>query len=413
MTANSESQPSSSIPSRRFPDRFTWGTATAAHQIEGGNWNNDWWAFEHSEGSGVAEPSGDACDSWNRWNQDADIVASLGLDNYRFSIEWSRIEPEEGEWSIAALDHYARMCDGLRERGIDPVVTFHHFTNPRWLAARGGWESADTAERFATFCKRAASHLGHDRIARACTINEPNIVAFCGWVLGVFPPGVSDMATALKVGANFIEAHRLSVQAIRAAAPGVPVGLTLSMQEWTAVGESPEDLAAAQAHIDGARGHMEDVFLAATEGDDFIGVQTYSRGRWGSGGMLGAEDGVETLIMGYEYWPQSLAATIRRAWEVTGGRVPIVVTENGIGTDDDEQRIRYTRTALEGVLDCLAEGIDVRGYTYWSLLDNFEWAFGYGPRFGLVDVDRRTFVRSPKPSATWYASVARSNALPA
>lgn len=411
--APTESAESTEPTARTFPDGFAWGTATAAHQIEGGNWNNDWWAFEHTSGSGVAEPSGDACDSWNRWAEDADIVAGLGLDNYRFSLEWSRIEPEDGEWSTAALDHYARQCDGLRDRGIDPVVTFHHFTTPRWLSARGGWESAETVERFAAFCERAATHLGPDRIARACTINEPNIVAFCGWVLGVFPPGRSDLGVARRVGEHFVDAHRRSVEAIRAAVPGVPVGLTLSMQEWTPVGDTAEDLAAARARIDEARGLMEDVFLAATGGDDFVGVQTYSRGRWGPHGMLGPEEGVERLVMGYEFWPQSLAATIRRAWEVTGGRLPIVVTENGIGTDDDDQRIRYTRAALEGVLDCLAEGIDVRGYTYWSLLDNFEWAFGYGPRFGLVEVDRRTFARTPKPSAAWYGSVARANALPA
>mgnify|MGYP000872481814 CR=1 FL=1 len=152
-----------------FPEGFSWGTATAAHQIEGGNWNNDWWAFEHTDGSGTSEPSGDACDSWHRWETDADIVASLGLDSYRFSIEWSRIEPEPGLWSIAALDHYARQCDGLRARGIDPVVTFHHFSSPRWVAAAGGWESDETVERFAEFCARAGAHLGTDRVARAWT----------------------------------------------------------------------------------------------------------------------------------------------------------------------------------------------------------------------------------------------------
>ena len=135
-----------------FPAGFSWGTATAAHQIEGGNTNNDWWAFEHAPDSGCAESSGDGCDSWLRWEEDADLVASLGLDNYRFSVEWSRIEPDEGEISRAALAHYRRQCEGLRDRGIDPVITFHHFTTPRWLAAQGGWENARTVERFASFC---------------------------------------------------------------------------------------------------------------------------------------------------------------------------------------------------------------------------------------------------------------------
>jgi beta-glucosidase len=157
---------------------------------------------------------------------------------------------------------------------------------------------------------------------------------------------------------------------------------------------------------------MEDVFLDATAGNDFLGVQTYSRSRIGPDGRVDNEDGVEVLPMGYEFWPQSLGATLRRAWTYTKGEVPLVVTENGIGTDDDEQRVRYVRAALGGVLDCIDEGIEVGGYTYWSLLDNFEWAFGYRPRFGIVACDRATFARSPKPSAAWLGDIARSNTLP-
>ena len=145
---------------RAFPPGFTWGTATAAHQVEGGNSNNDWWAFEHTPGSGCAEPSGDCCDSWDRWEEDADLVAGLGFDNYRFSVEWSRIEPAEGEFSRAALAHYRRQCVGLRERGVDPVVTFHHFTTPRWLTAQGGWESDLAVERFGTLLWRRDRGVG-------------------------------------------------------------------------------------------------------------------------------------------------------------------------------------------------------------------------------------------------------------
>ena len=252
----------------RFPDGFLWGTATAAHQIEGGNWNNDWWAFEHQPGSGVLEPSGDACDSFHRWPEDADLVAELGFATYRFSVEWSRIEPEEGEFSQAAIDHYRRMCDGLRERGIDPVVTFHHFTNPRWVAAQGGWERAATADRFARFCERVAGQLG-DSMTRACTINEPNIVSFMGWGMGMFPPGQTEIGKVPAINAIFVDAHRKAVDAIRAGAPGVPVGLTLAMSEWAAV-------EGGEANLERFRRQMEDVFLEATEGDDFIGVQTYS-----------------------------------------------------------------------------------------------------------------------------------------
>jgi len=389
--------------STTFPAGFQWGTATAAHQIEGGNVNNDWWAWEHEPGSGVAEPSGDACDSWNRWDEDVALVADLGLGTYRFSVEWSRIEPEDGEWSRATVAHYRRQCEALRANGIEPTVTFHHFTTPRWVAERGGWEDPATADRFAGFAHRLASELG-DVMGRACTINEPNVVASIGWVLGAFPPGKVDRSLRHRVNDVFVDAHRKAVEAIRAAAPGVPVGLTLSMTERVALPGGEERAARWQ------RG-MEDVFLDAVDGDDFLGVQTYSRTRIGPEGMLGGEEGVPVLDMGYEFWPQALEATLRRAWEYTGGGVPLIVTENGIGTTDDDQRLAYVHAALEGVLRALADGIDVRGYTYWSLLDNFEWAFGYRPQFGLVAVDRDTFVRTPKPSAAWFREIARANAL--
>jgi beta-glucosidase len=390
-------------PGRSFPEGFTWGTATAAHQIEGGNTNNDWWAFEHTPGSGCAEPSGDCCDSWDRWAEDADLVASLGLDTYRFSVEWSRIEPAEGEFSRAALDHYRRQCGGLRERGVDPVVTFHHFTTPRWLARQGGWESETTVERFGRFCTVVAEALG-DVMVSACTINEPNIVATMGWHAGMFPPGKTDLELSRVVAGRLTRGHRVAVDAIRTAAPAVPVGLTLSMTDYQ-LAPGGED------KLESIRHHSEDVFLDVTAGDDFLGVQVYTRMLIGPRGWAGYEEGVPVLDMGYEFYPASVGNCLRRAWEYTGGSVPLSVTENGIGTTDDDQRIDYVRQALEGVLDAIADGVDVRGYTYWSLLDNFEWALGYKPRFGIVGVDRETFVRTPKPSAAWLAGVAATNAL--
>jgi beta-glucosidase len=390
---------------RKFPDGFTWGTATAAHQVEGGNTNNDWWAFEHLEGSGCAEPSGDACDSWDRWEEDAELVAALGLDNYRFSVEWSRIEPADGEFSRAALEHYRRQCLGLRARGVDPVVTFHHFTTPSWLADQGGWETGVAVERFGRFCTVVAESLG-DVMVRACTVNEPNIVATMGWHAGMFPPGKHDEALSRQVAGHLADGHRVAVEAIRAAAPGIPVGLTLSMTDY-------QPISGGEQRLESIRHHAEDVFLDATTGDDFLGVQVYTRMRIGPAGWAGYEDGVPVLDMGYEFYPASLANCLRRAWEYTGGAFPLLVTENGIGTRDDAQRIDYVHDALAGVLDAIDEGVDVRGYTYWSLLDNFEWAMGYRPHFGIVAVDRETFARTPKPSAAWLASVAAANALEA
>jgi beta-glucosidase len=385
-----------------FPDGFLWGAASAAHQIEGGNVNNDWWAFEHAPGTPCAEPSGDACDSWHRWPGDLEFLASLGFGAYRFSIEWSRIEPEEGEWSVAALDHYRRQCAAALELGLVPLVTFHHFTTPGWLARRGGWEAADAPERFGRFCQRAVAHLG-DLIGWGCTINEPNIVATMGYLAGFFPPGVHDAGRRRAVNEAFCRGHRLAVEALRGGRGDFPVGLTLAMTDYQAVdgGEGKRDR---------IRNSMEDVFLEATAGDDFVGVQCYTRMRVGPDGELPTEEGVARTQMGYEFWPRALEATIRRATEVTDG-TPVVVTENGIGTADDDDRIAYVTEALAGVRRCLDDGIDVRGYIYWSLLDNFEWVLGYAPTFGLVAVDRTTYERRPKPSAAWLGAVARTNSL--
>jgi beta-glucosidase len=201
-----------------------------------------------------------------------------------------------------------------------------------------------------------------------------------------------------------VAGHRAAVEAVRAAAPGVPVGLALSMTDYQLAPGGEERLASI-------RRHAEDVFLDGTEGDDFLGIQVYSRMRIGPDGWAGPEPGVPVLDMGYEFYPQALGNCLRRASEYTGAALPLLVTENGIGTNDDDLRIDYVRQALRSVLSVIAAGVDVRGYTYWSLLDNFEWAFGYRPRFGLVGVDRGSFARVPKPSARWFASIAAANAL--
>jgi len=385
-----------------FPDGFIWGSATAAHQIEGGNTNNDWWAWEHNPDSGCVASSGDACDSWHRWAEDVALVADLGLGAYRFSLEWSRIEPAEGEWSIASLDHYRRICAACHERGIEPVVTFHHFTTPLWLVARGGWEAPDAPDRFGRFVERATAHLG-DLIGRACTLNEPNVIGVMGYSMGFFPPGVKDAFDRhVAVNETMVRAHRIAVDALRAGPGAFPVGLTLSMAEMRA-GEGGEGVRDAAEEI------LENVFLRATEGDDFVGVQCYTRLHFGPTGVAPNDPAVPITQMGYEYWPQVVEYTARRAAAFTG--VPVIVTENGIGTEDDRQRIAYMTTALEGVRRCLDDGVDVRGYFAWSLMDNFEWTLGYGPKFGLCAVDPVTFERRPKPSAAWFGQIARTNRL--
>jgi len=385
-----------------FPRGFLWGTATAAHQTEGGNWNNDWWEFEHRPDSGCREVSGDAVDHYHRYPDDIRMLRDLGFDAYRFSIEWSRIEPEQGEYSRAALEHYRRMLACCLEHDVMPVVTFHHFTTPRWLAVRGSWAEPAIVDHFVRFCERSVAALG-DLIGMGCTINEPNVVSVLGYISAEFPPGDRDFAAFAKVNEHMIAAHRKAYDVIKAGRGDFPLGLTLSMSDWWA----PEG---AEGRLERTRFGHEGQFCEAARGDDYFGVQAYTRIRLDEKGMpTGPEPGVELLDMGYEYWPQGLEASIRYAAE--RAKIPLYVTENGIGTTDDEQRIRYTTDALTGVGRCLADGLDVRGYFHWSLMDNFEWALGYMPKFGLVAVDRETQARTPKPSARWLGEVARANRL--
>jgi beta-glucosidase len=407
----------------KFPDGFLWGVAGAAHQIEGGNTNSDAWVLEHVPATPFAEPSGDACDHYHRYSQDIALIASLGFNTYRFSIEWARIEPEEGEFSYAALEHYRRMLATCHEHGLTPVVTYHHFTSPRWFAAKGGWEVLENAEWFARYCERATAYLG-DLIGAGCTVNEPNLGLFIQQ-MGFMPSDEQIVsapyraAAAQAVGSDlfsafpfccqhglardtFLKAHRLAFNAIKSSKGDFPVGMTLALSDHQAV-------PGGEAVRDRVRQAVDDVFLDSAREDDFIGVQTYSRTRFGPQGMLPPETGVERTQMGYEFWPEALEGTIRYASAYTGRTV--LVTENGLGSENDSQRIEYVRRALQGVYRCLQDGISVRGYCYWSVFDNFEWAMGYRPKFGLIAVDRVTQVRTPKPSAKWLGEIAQENAM--
>ena len=408
----------------KFPEGFVWGTATAAHQVEGGNTASDLWLMEMAPNSYFAEPSGDACDHYHLYPNDIALLKGLGFGVYRFSIEWARIEPEEGFFSKAALDHYRRMIAACRAMNIVPMVTFHHFTAPLWFTRDGGWEDAKSVDRFARYCERAGRALG-DLMQYACTINEANVPILMAaqqtmldparWVR---PKRFTDLAKScggdperfapymlgngFAATPNLIAAHRKGRDALKSQGLTCPVGITLAMQDFQAEpgGETMRD-AAAQA-LDGQ-------FLDTLQGDDFVGVQTYTRILMGPKGMGEVPEGAERTQMGYEFYPEALEGTIRRAAKITG--CPIIVTENGIGTADDSRRIEYTRRALAGVQRCLADGVDVRGYIHWSLLDNYEWLEGYRPKFGLVEVDRTTQARKPKPSAYWLGAIAKANAV--
>jgi beta-glucosidase len=379
-----------------FPDHFLWGTATSAYQIEGGGTNTDWWRFEHGENTTTTEPCGDACDSWNRYEEDLDIVQSLGLGAYRFSIEWARIEPAQGTFSSEALAHYRLMLEACRRRSITAVVTLHHFTLPLWVADAGGFEHPDVATWMGDYARVVADALG-DLIDVGCTVNEPNIVALMGYLRGDFPPAVKDWGRFAAVHETMRACHRTMRDALRAGPGDYPVGLCLSMQEYEAVSGGEALLATLVEE-------MEDKYLRELGDEDFVGVQCYTKIQLGPDGLVPSRG--ELTEMGYLFWPQCVEYTARKAARMTGR--PIIVTENGIGTNDDDQRIRYLTEALRGVKAMLDDGLDVRGYFQWSLLDNFEWSLGYGPKFGIVAVDRVTFARTPKPSARWFSEIAQS-----
>jgi beta-glucosidase len=407
-----------------FPKDFLWGASTAGHQIEGNNVNSDVWLIENLKPSFFAEPSGDACDGYHRFAEDTRLLATLGFNAYRFSLEWSRIEPEQGMFSMAELDHYRRVLEACHANGLTPIVTFNHYTCPRWFAALGGWDDPGSPGLFARFCTRAATHLG-DLMGAALTLNEPNVGRLMHWLLpalfgddsagGNSPLTAMQHKAAVAAGSdrfvsmftggggqtapNMLQAHAHGVEAIKSARPGLPVGVSLAMTDEQAVG--------ADSQRDAMRADVYDAWLEAAAKGDFIGVQTYTRNRFDVHGVMAKPPGAELTQTGDEFYPEALEATIRYAHAAT--RKPVYVTENGIATEDDTRRVEYIRRALLGVRNCLRDGLPVRSYLHWSLLDNFEWVSGYKPKFGLVAVDRQTFRRTPKPSARYLGAVARAN----
>ena len=409
---------------RAFPKGFLWGTATAGHQVEGNNTASDLWLLEHLEPTIFAEPSGDACNSLELWAQDLDLVRGFGLNTYRFSLEWARIEPEPGQFSAAMLDHYARIIDGCRARGLTPMVTFNHFTAPRWFSADGGWLSPDSPSRFARFCERAARHLGA-HVGWATTLNEPNILRLLK-MLGLPPPLLETQRAMLTAAAhatgtavfsalntaneedlermlpNLLAGHKLGREAIKSAHPTLPVGVSLAIIDDQA-------MPGGEARRDARRDFCYGAWLEAVRQDDFVGVQNYERVRVGPDGALPPPDGAPRNWSGAEIFPASLGNAVRYVHAATGR--PVIVTEHGLGTDDDAQRARFIPEALEGLHAAMQEGVPVQGYVHWTLLDNFEWIFGYRPHYGLVAVNRQTFKRTAKPSAAAYGAIARRNAL--
>jgi beta-glucosidase len=405
-----------------FPRGFLWGAAGAGHQIEGNNVASDIWLLENCKPSFYADKSGDALNSFELWPVDLDLVKALGLNSYRFSLEWARIEPEESMFSIAMLDYYKAIIEACRARDITPVVTFNHATTPRWFAAAGGWTNQSSPDLFARFCSRAAQHLA-GAIGYAVTLNEPNGPKLSR---GLMPSFVLDLQrkmlqeAARKCGsekfstliscdpadidvmvANLIKAHTLGKAAIKAARSNLPVGLSLALPDDEPVG--------SDSIRDARRAEVYGEWLEAAKKDDFIGIQNYDRVAWNNKGMSAPAHGSVLSPMGGEVYGPSLAAAVSYAYSVA--RVPVLVTEHGVATDNDGVRAALIPAALKELKTVMQRGVDVKGYIHWSLLDNYEWMLGYKTRYGLCSVDRTTFKRTPKPSAAILGNIARLNSL--
>lgn len=411
---------SSTQAGQPFPDDFFWGAASAGHQVEGNNVNSDIWLLEHVKPTLFREPSGDACNSFMLWEKDLDLCKALGFSAYRFSIEWARIQPEPGLYSQAMIDHYKRIIEGCHQRNLIPLVSFNHFASPVWFAAQGGWTNPQAPALFADYCSKAASQLA-DGIGYAVTFNEPNLLRLLK-VLGV-PDFVWDMQDKMltaaakatsseyfcglnsarlgdldKMNEQLLLGHKQAREAIKAQRSNLDVGFTLAMLDDQSKGG------------DAMRDKMQDynygAWLAVDE-TDFIGVQNYERVEWGPDGKLPIPADAQLNHAGHWVEPTSLANCVQYTYDKT--QKPIVVTEHGIGTEDDNQRAWFIRESLRNLQQTIDGGVPVKGYIHWTLLDNYEWISGYNEHFGLHTVDRNTFERKAKPSAHEYAAIVKRN----
>ncbi|MCH4092065.1 glycoside hydrolase family 1 protein [Acetobacter sp.] len=392
---------------------FLWGAATAGYQTEGNSTNADIWFLERMAGTVFKEQSGQADDFYTRYQQDILLLASLGLNSFRFSIEWSRIEPEPGVISHEAIAHYRNMLRVCHEHNLIPCVTYSHFACPLWFAARGGWEAPDAADHFLHYCELASRSFG-DLIGTASVFNEPDLHKL---ILHGSPLSDRKKVTMLAQAAKachsptfsyylsgdpqrveiaMISAYLRAYDVIKSGPGRYPLGLTLAMTDDQAVGDP--------LMRDRKRAEIYDAWLyACREKGDFIGVQVYTRSLTGPNGAVAPPAGSRSTTMGWEFYPECVEGACSYAASVS--QRPVIVTENGIATDDDSERQDYIRRAVESLDLAIADGIDIRGYYHWSFLDSFEWAAGYRPRMGLVAVDRQTEERMPKQSAFLLGSM--------
>jgi beta-glucosidase len=442
----------------QFPKGFLWGAATSAHQIEGspladGAGPSNWYRFAHTPGNTAFGETADvACDHYNRWAEDVALMHELGLRAYRFSVSWSRVLPDgRGAVNRPGLDFYERLVDALLERDIAPSLTLYHWDLPAALDDRGGWLNPDIAHWFSDYASVLYRALG-DRVPLWATLNEPWVVVDAGYLHGTHAPGHRSRYEAPIAAHNLMRAHGQAVQAFRAEAKTGDIGIVVNLEPKVPATERSEDVAAARRadaymnrqYLDAVVHGRYPIELAEIFGDawpqhseedmalirqplDFIGINYYKRG------VTRHDDDAPPVRASLVRQPQNPHTALGWEWEVypaaltdllvwvkqSCGDTPLYITENGAAFYDpptarddavhDPLRVQYLHDHLLAVHAAIEQGVDVRGYFAWSLLDNYEWSAGYGPRFGLVHVDFETQKRTPKTSARFYTEIIRSN----
>jgi beta-glucosidase len=419
-----------------FPRGFLWGTATSAYQVEGNNKNNQWYQWEQKPGKiANGDTCGQACDWWGgRWREDFDRAAECGQNAHRFSIEWSRIQPAPDRWDEHALDRYLEMLRGLNDRRLFPVVCLHHFTDPRWVTEMGGWENDNIPELFSAYAAKVAEAL-KGYVTTWITINEPNVVATMGYLTGEFPPEKRDLSAMARVATNQARAHGLAYHKIKELQPEARVGIALNWRGFNpARGWHPLDRLAARLHNQVYNEFFPKLFTAgsawilnkkvilpeAKGTQDYVGVNFYTSDMVKF--SLGA--GKDELFVRRFYpeeaplspngtiasQPEEFFKALRWARQF---RAPIIVTENGVEDMEDSFRRDYLVRHIHQLWKAVNFNYPIKGYFFWSLVDNFEWENGWTQRFGLWELDTKTQLRRKRPSADLYAAICKQNALAA
>lgn len=391
----------------KFPPDFTWGTAMSAYQTEGNNTNTDWWVWEHHKREGQVyptEPSETGCDSYNRYQEDFALCKQLNTNAVRISIEWARIQPESDTFDPLELDHYRKVLKAAKDQGLKTFVTLHHFTNPKWFAKIGGWSNRKSPKLFCNYAKLVAEQLG-DQIDFFMTINEPQVYAMMGYLRGIWPPNTQSLIKTLIVQINFMRAHNSASKVIKKI-QNKPVGFAKNIVWYQRSLDSHnllDSFLVAILNYIGAGFFLDRVINYC----DFIGLNYYFTTQFKDLHRSNNDD--FNSDTGWWIYPLGLYKILKSLKKY---KKPIYITENGLADAMDVSRPRFIREMLSECIRAMNKGVDLRGYFYWSLIDNFEWHQGYWPKFGLVEVDRQNnFMRKPRPSFFYYSKICQNGSI--